>query len=496
MKKLYLLLATTLLFASQSMAQSILEWNFYNAPDGGKDVSYNSTYNDNDLNVSVLTRGVGAINNNGYSHGIVATLQAGTTEQDAIDNGDYFEFSVSSLSGKTISLTSLFAQLRTQNTATYRWKYSLDGTTFINLTADPVDMATNVGSTGIDQPVIDLGDIAALQDVPSSTTIIFRLYFWGGTATQGFGFGKSTGNTTANYVPSLVLNGVVGYNTIAGWGFATTGNPVAGGLSPTDSNPNVSSIELSRGSGLKAGSLIFSYVSVGAAEDNALLSSSKAEAITNNEYYQMQFTINPSYKMDLNSLSYKFRRNAAGPAYYSWAYSLDGTSFSDISGAEGALVQINEGSIYNIDLSGVTDLQDVKDNKTVTLRMYVWKDGGTGTGVFGFARHTLNTSTSVGVPNSRTVVLKGNVDFSSSINADSDDAKSLSVISLGDAVKIVANNAGEQAANVRISDVSGRTVLNEVVYLHNGTNEITLPVNLGKGVYVLSLNNKAVKFIK
>lgn len=488
MRKFYFLLLSTCFFALQSVAQSynLHEWNFYG--NNGKEESQAASATNVFLELGTITRGTAAVPNSGYSNGIAATLDPGSTEEDAVNAGFYFEFKVKGKDDSTVSLSSLFAQLRVQNTVTYRWKYSINDGEFKNLMTEPITMdAAVVGNVGVDQPEIDMSGIAELQNIPSSSTVTLRLYAWGGTdAVQGFAFGKSLASYNSSqgvltYKASLVLKGEVKSQTqmLAGWDLSNLhDNVYDGSLSATTIDAGINQAVLSRGSAFTAGSLKYSYVSkipIGVDKDP-------------NSYFDIVLKANDNKFLNLKSLDYLFRRNTAGAEKYSWTYSTDGTNFNDLV-EESEVMQNANGERYSIDLATITALQDLPSANPVTLRMHVWSANGEGN-VFGFGRCIAG---SVGVPGSFTVYLKGKVeDNMVGITPGQVSANNMYVIN---SVLVVNSNAAS-ASKVQITDLTGKTVHSATIQLIEGNNEIDLPANLAKGIYIISANGQSIKFIK
>jgi len=183
----------------------LVAWQFGNPQSTGDEVTYNATTSDVNLTTSVLSRGSGiapaALQRGFSSNGFSTTA---TTLGDAVAANEYYQFAIQANGGYAVSLSALDARLRRTATApnAYIWRYSLDG---INFT----DIGTSVSFTstvdGVDQPVIDLSGISALQNVPVGTTITFRLYMWGGTsATATFAIGRFAATNTSG---SLAVTG-------------------------------------------------------------------------------------------------------------------------------------------------------------------------------------------------------------------------------------------------------------------------------------------------
>lgn len=198
----YILSSLLCLTSAGSYAQSqILAFKFSNA-DNGRQLSNTSTSTHANLEVSTLSRGAGASGTYakaGSGRSMVANLPVSATKAGAISAAAYYEFFVKAKSGHYVSLTELNVTLRRQSESAYiyRWKYSIDGgTTFKELGPSDVSILDN-DNEGVPQPSVNLSGYSDLKNVPSSTTVIFRIYAWGGVntsskTTTAFGIGKSS----------------------------------------------------------------------------------------------------------------------------------------------------------------------------------------------------------------------------------------------------------------------------------------------------------------
>jgi hypothetical protein len=123
---------------------------------------------------------------------------------------------------------------------------------------------------------------------------------------------------------------------------------------------------LSRGSGLNnAIGLFYSYAGA-----SLLLSTTKEEAVTNNEYFQVVLSPKSQCELSATGLKFKYRRTSTGHKNYCWKYSTDGTNFTEF--ANGVLTSVDtNGEIQQpIDLSTISGLQNMESN--VTFRIYLW----------------------------------------------------------------------------------------------------------------------------
>jgi len=477
-KKIYLSIwALLFVFNGLLYAQSVIEWNFYSSDVTGKEATSNACFNDIDLKQSVLTRGAGAPGNSGFTNGFVGTIQPSTSKEDAVSGNVYFEFKVQPKEGNTVSLSELTAQLRTQTACSYQWMYSKNNAEFADLST-VVNMDNT--STGVDQTPINLSSIADLQSLASTDSVTFRIYVWGGTIVQGFGFGKSGGSSTSGYKASIIVKGAVtrAIPVIAGWNLESYTGITNGSLNASTLNSNLQSAVLGRGAGFTAGSLNFSYVST-----TSLLGTTKEEAITNNEYFEIVLNTKDGYKTSLDALNFKYRRNSAGPSHYKWRYSLNGADFTDVGNAvQDTAYSSGDGIAYSVNLDEVTALQNVASGTTITLRMYIWGSGGN-TQVFGFGRYYVG---SVAIPGLNTISFKGNVQAIESGNVNVHEGL-LSVYASAEKLTIKNKTGFDQKVKFTITDIAGKQLFSSNINVLNGNNSVSIPVKLNKGNYIVTL---------
>jgi len=177
----------------------LLEWNFLSNVKGNERASI-STDTDPNMEVSILSRGPG-IKAQRATYSFASAFPINPTKEDGIKAGSYYQFTVRSKKGYKVSLQAIDVVLRIQKEApkNYRWMYSTDGENFVGLGEEDITSAPTINN-GVPQPTVDLSTYKALQNVPSSTTVTFRLYAWGGTdgsANNGFRIGKSDANRSA-----------------------------------------------------------------------------------------------------------------------------------------------------------------------------------------------------------------------------------------------------------------------------------------------------------
>jgi hypothetical protein len=212
--------------------------------------------------------------------------------------------------------------------------------------------------------------------------------------------GAGTTTITANQVGDSNYNSALeatqeltvtqGVNVLLAWQF---GAPASLGSESTYAATTVVSglaaSNLSRGSGITATALGRGY----AANGWSLTTNTKANAISTNQY--MQFTVAPvtGKIVTLTALNARLRRSSAtAPNAYIWTYSTNGTSFTDI-GSDVSFTSTADGADQTqIDLSSITELQNVPAGTTLTFRIYAW--GGTSTtSTFSIGRYATSVTT-------------------------------------------------------------------------------------------------------
>lgn len=137
-------------------------------------------------NANLITRGASAAASaGGNSFRTVGFQNNGISTA----NTDYFQTTLKAQAGHSLSISSINTVMA--GTASYaaapgvssRFAYSLDGTNFTLLDTAFVTVGTPAIS-----PLIDVSNVAALQNVHASNTVTLRYYASGQTATGGWGF--------------------------------------------------------------------------------------------------------------------------------------------------------------------------------------------------------------------------------------------------------------------------------------------------------------------
>jgi hypothetical protein len=142
------------------------------------------------LTVVGLARGVGIATSGtaaGNAWGGVDLQAADATS--AINGGDFVTFSITPKSGYQVSFSQIPAyNIRRSGTGPTKgiWQYQKGSGSFTNIDSNSITWgAITSGTGGNTQLPIDLSGITDLQNVPSGTTVTFRIVSWGGTGNTG-----------------------------------------------------------------------------------------------------------------------------------------------------------------------------------------------------------------------------------------------------------------------------------------------------------------------
>jgi hypothetical protein len=181
-----------------------------------------------------------------------------------------------------------------------------------------------------------------------------------------------------------LLIGLGATGQIAAWDFFGQSFPVT--CTATTFNANLVSAsgasDITRGPGAAASGGVNSFRTTGF-QNNGI-------STANTDYFQITLRASPGYKLSLSTLDAKFNGTStffASPGVTSqFAYSLDGTSFTLI----GSPVQSTSLTMAQVNLSAISDLQNVYSATIVTIRYYA--SGQTSTGGWGFYSGTAGTN--------------------------------------------------------------------------------------------------------
>ena len=201
-----------LVLAPAALAQStIVGWDFNGLSAYGASPL---TPNSKDGNVT----SVGLTRN-----GLATTGTAAGNTWGGVGNGSA-TFSVKADPGFTLSLTQISAynvRRSGSGATTGQWAYSLDGSTFVDI-GSAITWGSTTSSGGNAQTAITLSGISALQNLPATTTVTFRVTLTGATTGTWYLNNFQTGNdfvVTGTVVPAAGSNPLLS--------LALSPNPVA-----------------------------------------------------------------------------------------------------------------------------------------------------------------------------------------------------------------------------------------------------------------------------
>ncbi|MEI6347739.1 MAG: YDG domain-containing protein [Bacteroidota bacterium] len=219
-----------------------------------------------------------------------------------------------------------------------------------------------------------------------ATIVANQIHIMGvGTTTITASQAASANYNAATDIPQSLT---VTTGPILAWQFgspASTGSEAT--FTATTINSNINTSSLSRGVGIMATGLARGF-----SANDWTPAATKATAVTNNDYYQFTVKAKVNYKASLSSLDATLRRTSTGPNAYIWKYSLDGTNFTEI-GSDVSFTGTADGAAQTqINLSGISELQNVTNATTITFRLYAW--GATDvSGTFAVARYAAGITT-------------------------------------------------------------------------------------------------------
>lgn len=390
---------------------NLLTWQFHDpSANVGNEVTYISTSLNPAASGAILKRGDGLKPAN-LARGFASssrlwyattgnpTSSVPVTKQMAEADDAYYEFTFAPNPGYKVSLTTLRANIRRSafGCSGYIWKYSKDGTNFIEIPTanelapyNPNGTISQTLDTG-NLVITGLSNIVDLQNITNGASVIFRLYGWGATSEGGsFSFGRSlaTINSTEHRTIPLVLSGnvemddssLLSFNLLNAVGTETS-------FTATASNPNLKTSIVARGAGLEPyaigrslASTIKNYQTIPRPTFNG--------AIANADYYEFLVSPEEGHLASLTSLSFVLRRSSYGATKYQWRYSTDGVTFYDIGNYNDLQLPLIGSSQPQINLSHIAELQNIPNNITITFRLYVWGTSAE-TGTIAIGRYDL-----------------------------------------------------------------------------------------------------------
>ena len=201
--------------------------------------------------------------------------------------------------------------------------------------------------------------------------------------------------------------------TLAGWDV----NGLAGGTNSFGTSPyaatttgsNLTVGGLTRGSGVST---------TGSAAARAWggvnwQGSNEAGAISLNEFVTFTVTPNAGYVTSINSVTLSYRRSGTGPSTGELQYSTNGTTFTDAASISYTNTSSSGATLSAIDLSAISDIQNITSATTVTFRIVNW--GGTSSSGTWYVFDVANSTASDLIVSGNTVLCPGLITGTTSV---------------------------------------------------------------------------------
>ena len=169
--------------------------------------------------------------------------------------------------------------------------------------------------------------------------------------------------STAYFVPNHVFADV-----LAGWDAGPLSNWGPSPWTPTVSNPNLTYVGFTRGSGVNTNATAASFAWGAIGWTNA--TSNEAGAISSNQFVFFSVTANPGYTVSFTNISiFSYRRSATGPSTGTLQYQIGGGAFIDFTNVSYTSTSSSGAILPPINLANISDLQNVPPGTTVTFRI-------------------------------------------------------------------------------------------------------------------------------
>lgn len=184
---------------------------------------------------------------------------------------------------------------------------------------------------------------------------------------------------------------ITGWSQLLAWNLnGNAGNETS--VTSTTTDPHLNASSLTRGAGVVSSTLANGFTGSG------WNVTTLADAVTNNKYYQFTVSASNGFQANLSTLDAYFRRSSTGPTTFQWEYSLDGFASAGVtigSPISYTLTTTNGDAQTQLDLSGITALQNAASSSTITVRLYGWGASASG-GTFAIGRPTGANSLAIG----------------------------------------------------------------------------------------------------
>lgn len=187
-----LLVVLVMLFtAGTSWGQTVLAgWDFNGLTGGTGNFGpspYVPTTSGSNVIIGGLTRGKVLTSGSGATSAWGGNNFTATDAASSTSSNEFITFTITPSSGYNISLSNIAAyNVRRSGSgpSSGQWQYQIGSGSFVNI-GSTITWGSVTTASGNSLSAINLGNIPALQNVASGTTITFRCLLWGATGTSG-----------------------------------------------------------------------------------------------------------------------------------------------------------------------------------------------------------------------------------------------------------------------------------------------------------------------
>jgi Domain of unknown function DUF11 len=197
--------------------------------------------------------------------------------------------------------------------------------------------------------------------------------------TLSIGGDANTVNNTASD-PTIInsTGGGSGTNTVTliGWDVNALSNYGPSPFAPTTNAPNLTTVGLTRGSGVVSNGSGAGHAWGGVAFSSA----TSAAAITANQFATFSLAATSGYLLSCTSVgTFNYRRSGTGPPNGLLQYQIGSGAFVNIATVSYSSSASSGAALSPIDLSGIPALQNISGGSNVTFRIVNWGGGSGGT---------------------------------------------------------------------------------------------------------------------
>lgn len=379
--------AATCLTINTASAQTLLAGWAVNSITGVQtnSTTFAATTANLNLVVGPLTKGFGIspVATTGVFGGNNWTNSGGTgtndTEDYSITGGHYITYTIQANPGYTVSFSTNI--LYWHNSATGPWngelQYSTDGINYTNIAFLPYN-TTNASTTS--SITNNLSGIAALQNVPATTTNFFRLVNWGATGSAGTWYVNNASPTT---MPDFQVLGSAtpvpaAENLATWWVNLQTNLPPPNPFTNNTADVNLIVGPMMKGFGIGEPSGTEEYGGNNWTNDvvgGSGATDTESNAIAGGHYITYSLQAAPGYTVSFFTNFLYYHASGTGPSHGELQYSTDGVDYVDLEP-----MSYSGTALLTNNLSTIQFLQNVPSTVTNYFRIVNWgATGGTGT---------------------------------------------------------------------------------------------------------------------